>query len=272
MSNMKITVIGCGKMGSAIFSSIRKNGKYEVSGVEKDESRLKELAGADFHVNKELKNMDESDLYVIAVKPQVIDEALKELGEHIKGYSRDVAVVSVAAGVKIKFIKDYLEKYKQGISVIRIMPNTPALVGAGMSAIAVGDDTDKSKVDAVRDIFESLGSTALVSEETIDAVTAVSGSGPAYFFYMAEVMEQFALDNKIDVDTARRLSAQTVLGAGKLMMESCKSFTDLRNDVTSPGGTTQAALEHLMDESFGRIFYDAMEKAKKRSKELAEGK
>jgi pyrroline-5-carboxylate reductase len=139
----------------------------------------------------------------------------------------------------------------------------------GMSVIA-SDEATSDELNIIVDIFNGMGQTVVVDEKYMDAVTALSGSGPAYFFYFAEAMEKFAVDAGIEKEIARKLAAQTILGAGRLMNEDENTdFAQLRKNVTSPGGTTQAAIEYLESQSCGKIFYEALNKAKNRSKELS---
>ncbi len=271
MREKNIAIIGCGKMGGIILNSIKKNLKEcKVTGVEKREKQRFEIKEkSDIKVFEYIKDAGTCDVYIIAVKPQDIDNALGELGEVIKESNSRILVVSIAAGITVKYITDYLKVYNPDISVIRVMPNTGAEVSESMSAIAVSGKVDKDDMELVERIFKGMGVTVKVRKEFLDAVTALSGSGPAYFFYMAEVMEKFANDMGMDKVVARKVVSQTIKGAGELMLKSDKSFEQLRYEVTSPGGTTQAAMEYLESKSFKEIFYEALNKAKMRSEELS---
>lgn len=271
MREKNIAIIGCGKMGGIILNSIKKNLKEcKVTGVEKREKqRFKIKEKSDIKVFEYIKDAGTCDVYIIAVKPQDIDNALGELGGVIKESNSRILVVSIAAGITVKYITDYLKVYNPDISVIRVMPNTGAEVSESMSAIAVPGKVDKGDMELVERIFKGMGVTVKVRKEFLDAVTALSGSGPAYFFYMAEVMEKFANDMGMDKVVARKLVSQTIKGAGELMLKSDKSFEQLRCEVTSPGGTTQAAMEYLESKFFKEMFYEALNKAKMRSQELS---
>ena len=149
------------------------------------------------------------------------------------------------------------------------MPNTPCIVGEGVSIISAGSDVSSETVNLVEKIFGGMGKVLKVEESLMDTVTALSGSGPAYFFLIAEIMEKFALDNSIDKNLARVIISQTIKGAGILMAESNKSFSELRHDVTSPGGTTEAAIKYLKENKFSEVFYKALNEAKIRSCKLS---
>lgn len=272
MDRKKIAVIGCGKMGSIIISSFKKYmDRFVVSGIEKKEDRLNELRrnNLDIELFENTRDAGDNDIYILAVKPQDIDTALGELGESIKNAESKVLVASIAAGITISYIKSFLEKYNKNISVARVMPNTAAVVSEGFAAVASDDSVQDEEIKIIRDIFNSMGTAVRMDEKYMDAVTALSGSGPAYFFFLAEAMEKFAVDMGIDRDTSCKLISQTVTGAGKLMAKSDRSFEELRGDVTSPGGTTEAAINYLKENKFAEIFYEALNKAKIRSEELS---
>lgn len=267
----KIAVIGCGKMGSVILSSIKRNlEEFEVCGVEKKEDLRNEVAKSNnVTVYESGKDAGDSDIYILSVKPQDIDTALAELGESIKNREFKTLVASIAAGITISYIKRFLEKYNKNISVVRVMPNMGSVVWEGFAAIAADNSAHEEDINTVEDIFNGMGTAIRMDEKFMDAVTALSGSGPAYFFLLAEAMEKFAVDMGIDTDTSRNLISQTVEGAGKLMAKAGRSFEELRKDVTSPGGTTEAAINYLKGNRFTEIFYEALNKAKIRSEELS---
>jgi len=253
----KVAVIGCGKMGLALLSAISSSPEFITSGVEKDAKRATALRDKGHKVFKSVKELDETDVYVIAVKPQDMAGVLEELS--IRQDVSESIVASIAAGIKIGYIRKYLKKSH----IARLMPNTPALIGQGVTGIAFPSAGKKEKT-LIEKIFRHTGETLFIEEGLMNALTAVSGSGPAYFFLMAEIMEKFALENGIEKEKAKSLISQTVAGSGLLMKEkmSDSDFTGLREDVTSPGGTTEAALNHLLENGFEKIFKEAMEKAR----------
>ncbi|MFH1414764.1 MAG: pyrroline-5-carboxylate reductase [Elusimicrobiota bacterium] len=269
MNKKRITIIGCGKMGYALLSIMEAGGQYDVRGVEKDYSRKSELAGSTIYDS--ISEAGPSDIYVIAVKPQDIDKVLSELSAIIKGVSSPVWIISIAAGIRSAYIKRSLPE--SSARIVRLMPNTPLLFGEGLTGVVISEedrDAGKDDIRLIDSIIDALGEKVHVNEELMDAVTALSGSGPAYFFYIAEVMERFARDSGIEgTEDIRRLIYQTVRGSGQMMKMSGKPFKELKEDVTSPGGTTEAALNYLSENSFDEIFYNALRKACERSRELS---
>jgi pyrroline-5-carboxylate reductase len=269
MDKKKVTIVGCGKMGGAILAALSSNDKYEVTGVEVKSDLRNELAGRlGLKITENIVDAGISDVYVLAVKPQNMAEMLKELSGVLAGSSEKVLVVSVAAGITIEYIKGFLSDVKE-VSVVRVMPNTPAIINEGVTAIAADEAVTADERGVVEGIFKSMGVIINVEENLIDAVTALSGSGPAYMFYIAEVMEKFGIEMGIDKDVAHLLAAKTIHGAGKLMLDANdKSFEQLRKDVTSPGGTTEAAIKYMDSKSFNKIFYEALNSAKNRAEEM----
>lgn len=202
------------------------------------------------------------DVLVLAVKPQTMEEALRGLGG-VDG-TRSL-VVSIAAGLSIRYLQ---ERLGPEIRVVRVMPNTPALVRAGAAAIAPSATCSRADLETVRSIFEAVGTVEEVPEEAIDVVTALSGSGPAYFFYLVECLADAATELGLPREQAERLAAQTLLGAGKLLAESGEPASVLRERVTSKGGTTEAALKTFRAEGFAEAVRAAVGAAAARSREL----
>ncbi|MCA9243965.1 MAG: pyrroline-5-carboxylate reductase [Phycisphaerales bacterium] len=200
---------------------------------------------------------------VLAVKPQMMVQALASLRDEL-----DVAktlVVSIAAGAPIATIAADLPT---GARVIRVMPNTPLLVGAGMSVLCAGPRATADDLNAAEALLAAGGETLTLPEDSFDAVTAVSGSGPAYVFLLAEALAEAGRNAGLPNDAARRLARQTVIGAGRLLAESPDDATELRLKVTSPGGTTEAALAVLETAGFRRLMTDAVRAATERGREL----
>lgn len=203
-----------------------------------------------------------SDIVVLAVKPYVMGEALAEIKPHAKG---GALFISIAAGISCKFIEAALGGTAR---VIRVMPNTPMLAGRGMSALARGTHaTDQDMSDAER-IFAAAGRTVRVEETMMDAVTAVSGSGPAYVFYLAEALAAAGAKAGLDAGQASLLARETIIGAAMLLEQSKDAPAELRRKVTTPGGTTQAAIETMQAKGFEQMMIDAIVAAAKRSKEM----
>ena len=202
------------------------------------------------------------DTLVLAVKPQMMAQALEAARPGVRPGLR---VVSIAAGISIRFLQ---ERLGPGVRVIRVMPNTPALVGVGAAGIALAADCTDVDRAVARVLFEAVGIAVFVAEKDLDAVTALSGSGPAYFFHMVECMTQAAVAEGLDMDTAARLATQTLLGAGTLLAGSGEAAATLRQKVTSKGGTTEAALRHLAEGGFPELIGGAIRAAAARSREL----
>jgi pyrroline-5-carboxylate reductase len=201
------------------------------------------------------------DIVVLAVKPQVLDAVLTEIGSELA----KALVVSVVAGVPIRRIIDGCGHQTR---VIRTMPNTPAMVHEGMTALAIGPGVKDSDVACVRQIFESVGKVVPVEERLMDAVTGLSGSGPAYVFLAIEAMTDGGVKMGLPRDTAGLLAAQTVLGAARMVLETGQHPARLKDQVASPGGTTIAGLHQLEQGGLRATLIDAIEAATKRSQEL----
>jgi len=201
------------------------------------------------------------DIVVLAVKPQVLDGVLKEIG----GALTKALVVSIVAGVPIRRLMDACGSQTR---VIRTMPNMPAMVHEGMTALVVGPGVREEEVASVRHIFESVGKVVPVEERLMDAVTGLSGSGPAYVFLAIEALTDGGVKMGLPRDTAGLLAAQTVLGAARMVLETGQHPARLKDQVASPGGTTIAGLHELEQGGLRATLIDAIEAATKRSQEL----
>lgn len=202
-----------------------------------------------------------ADIVVLAVKPQVLDGVLKEVGTELA----KALVVSIVAGVPISRITDACGR---GARVIRAMPNTPAMVQQGMTALAIGTGVQDKDVASVRGIFESVGKVVPVEERLMDAVTGLSGSGPAYVFLAIEALADGGVKMGVPRAIAEVLAAQTVLGAAQMVLETGQHPARLKDQVASPGGTTIAGLHRLEQGGLRATLIDAVEAATKRSQEL----
>ena len=199
---------------------------------------------------------------LLAVKPQAMAGVLAEIAGSVRG---DALVVSIAAGVGTALLDDKLGGKGR---LVRVMPNTPMLVGAGMSAVAAGPRATADDLRWVEQLFSACGQTCLVAESLMDAVTAVSGSGPAYFFYLVEAMIAAGVAEGLDPDVAGRLARQTCAGAARLLTETDEPPEGLRARVTSPGGTTQRAIETMDAAGVRGHLIAAVRAAAQRSREL----
>lgn len=206
----------------------------------------------------------EADVVVLAVKPQVIDKVLESFGKDIRP---DQLVVSVAAGVPVSAIEARLP---DGARVVRTMPNTPATVDAGATAIAAGTHATEADLEVTRALFEAVGRVVTLDESLLDAVTGLSGSGPAYVMLMIEALADGGVKVGLHRDTALLLAAQTVFGSAKLLLETGEHPGRLKDMVTSPGGTAIAGLHTLESGGLRRTLIDAVEAATLRAQALGE--
>lgn len=268
MKNKSATVvIGFGAMGSALVKGWINNRLVpaaQITAVDIDAAKLKKSATAlkiKTQVNTD-QALRKASLVLLAVKPQQMKQLLAEFGPSI---SPKTLVVSIAAGISTAQIEKSLP---QGCPVVRVMPNTPALLGAGMAAVAGGQRAKKNDIQRVLQLFSAVGKAVEVPEEQMDLVTALSGSGPAYFFLMVEFMTEAGIKGGLDPEVARLLVSQTALGAARMILETGKTPSELRIQVTSPGGTTQAALETMAKRGFKETVEEAIQSAAHRGAEL----
>ena len=262
----KVAVIGAGVMGEALIVALISSGvnSNRITISEKREDRAQELI-AKYSINSaELaSNVANADALLLVVKPQDMGSALEEIKGSI---NPDAVVITFAAGKTISFISNGLGTSNP---VVRVMPNTPTLVGAGMAAASMGAGVTAAQRDFVLGFLGATGKVIEVSEDLQDAVTATSGSGPAYFFAFVEAMVAGAKDLGLSQEDATTLTVQTIVGAAKLLDESGKSATTLRENVTSPNGTTAAALASFASADLNSMVAKAMKAARDRSQELA---
>jgi len=260
----RLQVIGGGKMGEALLVGLVANSwaeSGELHVVEPDPARRDAVTGAAPGVSVSSDPIADADA-VIAVKPDVVAAVLPALTA--AGVGR---VLSIAAGVRTGAIEAGLPA---GTAVVRAMPNTPALVGKGAAAIAPGSAATPDDLAWARGILEAVGTVAAVSEADLDAVTGLSGSGPAYLFRLAEALRAAGTAQGLDPDTADALTRQTLLGAAALLSESGEDPGRLRENVTSPGGTTAAGLAVMDAADFMGLIDRVVYAATKRSRELGQ--
>lgn len=262
----KLGVLGFGNMGRALVLGLLQKGVFSPDQIKifdpdpTKQHEAKELGLAVALSYAEL--LIDCHILLIACKPQNITEALEGIRPAL---NHDCLIISIAAGISTEFFRKYLG---ESARVIRVMPNTPALVLNGAAGIALGQGCGEAEERIAREIFDAVGISEVVPEEQMDVVTALSGSGPAYFFYMVECMTNAAVAHGLAETQARRLAAQTLLGSGLLLSRSDESAQQLRARVTSKGGTTEAALKCLMESGFDKMVARAIEAAARRSREL----
>lgn len=270
----QLTMIGGGKMGEALLGGLISAGWAEpadLAVVEPDEGRRAEIAKRHegLVTAASLADLDPSEVAdaLIAVKPDHVASVCDVLGSTLEagGEPGRARVLSIAAGVSCAAMEGWLPA---GVRVVRAMPNTPAQVGAGMAAISAGRAAETADLDWASSILAAVGEVVVLDETRLDAVTGVSGSGPAYVFLVAEAMMAAAVEVGLDPVTADVLTRQTLLGAARLLADSGEDPAQLRENVTSPGGTTAAGLAVLEDAGVRAAFSDAIAAATARSVEL----
>ncbi|HLS76525.1 MAG TPA: pyrroline-5-carboxylate reductase [Nocardia sp.] len=265
----RIAVIGGGRIGEALIAGLLESGRLakDLVVVETHADRAEVIASR-FGVRVTGEITDGAvgaDLLVIAVKPGDVDGVLVQLGKaELNVGGRDQVLVSLAAGVPTARLE---AKMPAGFPVVRVMPNTPMLVGQGMSVMAPGRYAKPEQLELVGEVLASVGKVVTVPESQMDAVTAVSGSGPAYFFLVVEAMIDAGVGLGLTRDVSTQLVVQTMVGSAALLDEAEQSAVELRAAVTSPAGTTAAALRELERAGVRSAFLEALHAAKQRSVE-----
>ncbi len=255
-------------MGRAVVRGLLREGWAEPQQIiatnpnpEKTQALAAEL-GVDVS-NDNSRAVREAEVVLLGVKPQIIKSALKDLRGRV---GPDQLVLSIAAGISTRFI----EYYTESTPVVRAMPNLSVTVGMGATAVCPGTHCTPDHLQVATDIFESVGTVERVSERLMDAVTGLSGTGPMYVFHVLEALGDAGVKMGLPRDVATRLAMQTVRGSARLVQESGEHPAELRDSVTSPGGTAITALHVLRKEAFSAILMDAVEAATRRSAELGE--
>jgi pyrroline-5-carboxylate reductase len=262
----RLAILGAGVMGETLLSGLLRSGWTAEQIVATDrrvERQVELVARYGITMLENEQAVAEADTVILVVKPQDMADLLDEIRDSLKP---DTLVISLAAGVDTASIEARLP---DGVAVVRVMPNTPAQVDEGMAAISAGSHSGAEHLDRVTEILSATGKVVTVPERYQDAVTAISGSGPAYLFFVVEAMIEAGVHLGLPRDIATQLVVQTMLGSAKLLRETGEHPTVLRERVTSPGGTTAAAVRQLEDHKVRAAFIGAMEAARDRSRELA---
>ena len=273
LKNKKIGFIGGGNMAEAMIKGLLSASFIEAKNVfvsEPSEAK-RDTLHAEYKIKVSADNRElvkKCDIIILAVKPQIVQKVLRDIASLV---GRDKLVISIAAGVPIAIMDDVLRGGKnKKFSIVRTMPNTPALVQEGVTAIASGEHVRKIDVKIAHRIFEAVGRTVDVEEDQLDAVTGLSGSGPAYIFMLIEALSDAGVKMGLSREVANTLTIQTVLGSAKLARESGKHPGELKDMVTSPAGTTISGLHALEEGSFHTTLMNAVEDATLRSRELGQ--
>ncbi|PIE83096.1 MAG: pyrroline-5-carboxylate reductase [Candidatus Contendobacter odensis] len=270
MKDTPIAFIGGGNMARSLIGGLlASSGTPECIQVAEPDASQSELLHSRFGIHTSTNNREiaaHAKVIVLAIKPQILRSVVEDLAEIVQ--QNQPLVISIAAGVREPDICRWLGGQ---VAVVRTMPNTPALVGSGVTALFANTHVSKVHQALAESLLRAVGAIVWVRDEALlDAVTAVSGSGPAYFFLIMEALEQAGIKLGLDKDTARLLTQQTAFGAAKMALESMESPASLRVRVTSPGGTTERALETLQNGGLDALITKAVEHARQRSHELGD--
>lgn len=263
----RVALVGTGVMGSALLAGLVSSPGTAATVVVVDAAPGRAAQVAQDHGVEHAQTVADgargADVVLVAVKPKDVDAVLADLG----AITAETLVVSVAAGLPTAY---YERRLPRGVPVVRVMPNTPATIGKGMSAISAGSAAEEGHLAIVERLLAGTGRVVRVPEADQDAVTAISGSGPAYVFYVIDALAEAGVLMGLSRELATTLATQTVLGAAALVSESGEHPVVLRERVSSPGGTTVAALHRLDVAGVRAAFVDAAETARRRSVELAQ--
>ena len=267
MLKEKIGFIGGGKMGEALINGILRAGlsssdKIMVSDVDKKRLQILEKEAGIKTTQDNKKITSDSDIIILAVKPNMMGSVLDELNSEITSKH---LIISIAAGIPLSFIESSLNK---GCRAIRVMPNTPCLVGETAAGYALGKKATRNDGKLVGQLLDAVGKSFLLDEKYLDAVTGLSGSGPAFIYVVIEALADGGIKMGLPRDVAITLAAQTAFGAAKMVLESGTHIGQLRDSVTSPGGTTIEGLHALEKGGIRNALIDAVETATKKSKSL----
>ncbi len=268
LTDKTVAIIGAGNMGEALVRGLLARGaiaRRRLVAADVRPNRLELFAGQ-FGIQVVEDNCTaarQADIVLLAIKPQQMSEVLAGLRGTI---TREKLVISIAAGVPTHRIERELGDTNR---VVRVMPNTPAQIGEGAAALCKGQHATDRDLDTAEAVLKAVGTTVRTDESFLDAVTALSGSGPAYVFLMAEAMIRSGIEVGLPEEMARQLTLHTILGAAKLMLESSDQPGELRRKVTSPNGTTEAALKVMTEGRLVEIFVEAVKAAARRSRELS---
>ena len=263
---MTVAIVGVGVIGETLLSGLLRAGRTPSDLVigEKRAERARELTEKyAVRVVSNIQAVEEADTVALVVKPQDMTDVLAEISPALRPGQ---LLVSLAAGITTSFIERHTP---DGVAVVRVMPNTPALVDEGMAAISPGSHCSEEHLEEAESLLAATGRVVRVPESQQDAVTAISGSGPAYLFFVVEAMIEAGVHLGLPRTTATELVVQTALGSAKMLRETGEHPTVLRERVTSPGGTTAAAIRELEDHRVRAAFMTAMEAARDRSRALA---
>ncbi|MCT4507268.1 MAG: pyrroline-5-carboxylate reductase [Tepidibacter sp.] len=265
--NKIIGFIGCGNMGKAMIGGVVKSNLLSNSNIivsDEDKGSL-DIISNEYSVKTAIDNKEvakASDIIVLSVKPNIYDLVIDEIKDFVK---EDVVIVSIAAG---KTIKDIEDAFGKDIKMVRTMPNTPALVGEGMTGICFNKNISKEETEEVVNIFKSFGKIEIIDEKLMEVFISTSGSSPSYVFMFIEAMADAAVADGMSRDKAYKIAAQAVLGSAKMVLETKKHPGELKDMVCSPGGTTIEAVTTLEEYGFRNAIIKAMRECTKKAKDM----
>jgi pyrroline-5-carboxylate reductase len=269
LKNKTVAFLGAGNMAEAMISGTVQSGKIPNDQIivsnRSNKGKLQEIK-AKYGVRTLLKDdlpFEEIDILILAMKPKDIDKALDSINHLIM---RDTVIMSVLAGITTSHMEKQLPA---GQSVIRVMPNTSSMLKESATAISSGRFTSENDMRNAKELLSSIGEVYVIDESEMDIFTGIAGSGPAYFYYLMEHIEKAGAEAGLDPKLARKIGAQTIFGAAKMMLEREETPTQLRENVTSPNGTTAAGLDALAEFGGGKAISEAVKGAEKRSKEIS---
>ncbi|SET14175.1 pyrroline-5-carboxylate reductase [Salinibacillus kushneri] len=264
----KMSFVGAGSMAESIMSGILNKQVVRPDQIyvtnKEDRERLEHIKTIyDVKISSDKKGvMEDADIIILAMKPKDVTDAINSIREYV---SENQLVVSVLAGISTSYVEQELN---QDVAVIRAMPNTSASIGFSATAIAAGKFAKSNQMNMVRQLFETIGTTTVVDEDDLHVVTGLSGSGPAYIYYLVEAMEAAAKESGLKEEISKELIVQTLVGAAEMLKNTQASPEELRQKITSPGGTTQAGLETLERYKYQEALMECIKNAKERSIEL----
>lgn len=271
MLSQRMCFIGAGSMAEALIAGLLQKQLTRSDHIavmnKADETRLRHLRHRyGVRIPKDrAEAIAKADIVFLAVKPKDVHEALIQWGSYLK--SDRHLFVSVVAGISTACLESYVP---EGVPVVRTMPNTSCTIGQSATGIAAGRWAQAEHVQLAEQLFEAVGTVVTVDEEQLDTVTGLSGSGPAYIYYLVEALEQAGIEAGLCPDTARKLTVQTLLGAAEMLVRTKEEPASLREKITSPGGTTFAGLQVLKAHDFGNVVQAAVFSARERARKLGE--
>jgi pyrroline-5-carboxylate reductase len=267
MIDSTVVIIGVGNMGSAIARALLDKeivSKSQLILCDPTSEKVAAFENEAQIIHNVASAVEKADIVLLAIKPQLFAQVLPEMKDAI---TSDKLILSIAAGVTVATIKQLLG---EKMAIVRVMPNLAATVGESLSAWVVSPEVTTHQQTSIKILLQAIGEEFMVEkEDLLDAVTAISGSGPAYVFFLAELLQQNAQDLGIEKELAKKLARQTIIGSSSLLKQSDKSPEELRAAVTSKGGTTEAAFTILNSDEFKIMFANAIKKAHHRAKELS---